>query len=76
MSGHDNPNDKTQDNWTYSSDHISFHREKIPFIYFGVEDHKDYHKDTDTFETINQSFYIEAVKLITEAIESFDDYLK
>lgn len=76
LSGHDNSDDKTQDNWTYSSDHISFHKEKIPFIYFGVEDHKDYHKDTDTFETINQSFYIEAVKLITEAIENFDDYLK
>ena len=76
LSGHDNKNDKTQDNWTYSSDHRSFHKEKIPFIYFGVEDHKDYHKDTDTFENINQEFYIEAVKLIIEAIENFDASLK
>ena len=72
LSGHDNPNDKKLDNWTNSSDHRSFHKEKIPFIYFGVEDHKDYHKDTDTFENINQAFYIEAVKLIIQAIENYD----
>jgi hypothetical protein len=76
ISGHDNKDDKTQDNWTGSSDHISFHREKIPFIYFGVEDHKDYHKDTDTFESINQDFYIKAVKLIIQAVENFDNDLK
>jgi hypothetical protein len=76
ISGHDNPNDKSQDNWTNSSDHRSFHKEKIPFIYFGVEDHKDYHKDTDTFENINQEFYIKAIKLITEAVENYDTFLK
>ena len=70
--GHDDPNDKTKDNWTYSSDHRSFHKEKIPFIYFGVEDHKDYHKDTDTFENINQGFYIKAVKLIIQAVGNYD----
>ena len=76
ISGHDNKDDKNQDNWTNSSDHRSFHKEKIPFIYFGVEDHKDYHKDTDTFENINQEFYIEAVKLIIQAVENFDNDLK
>lgn len=76
ISGHDDPNDKTQQNWTNSSDHRSFHKEKIPFIYFGVEDHKDYHKDTDTFENINQEFYIEAVKLIIQAVENYDAFLK
>ena len=75
ISGHDNPNDKSQDNWTNSSDHRSFHKEKIPFIYFGVEDHKDYHKDTDTFDRINQEFYIKAIKLITEAVENYDTFL-
>ncbi len=76
LSGHDDPKDKTKDNWTNSSDHRSFHKEKIPFIYFGVEDHKDYHKDTDTFENINQEFYIEAVKLIIQSIENYDTFLK
>ena len=76
ISGHDNPKDKSKQDWTRSSDHISFHREKIPFIYFGVEDHKDYHKDTDTFENINQDFYKEAVKLIIQAVENYDSFLK
>jgi hypothetical protein len=76
LSGHDKPKDKSQDDWTNSSDHRSFHKEKIPFIYFGVEDHKDYHKDTDTFENINQAFYIEAVKLIIQSVENFDVFLK
>ena len=74
--GHDNPNDKIKDDWTFSSDHRIFHKEKIPFIYFGVEDHKDYHKPTDTFENINQEFYAESVKLIIEAIENLDSSLK
>ncbi|WP_299671323.1 M20/M25/M40 family metallo-hydrolase [uncultured Polaribacter sp.] len=73
--GHDDPNNKKQEDWTFSSDHRIFHKEKIPFIYFGVEDHKDYHKPTDTFKNINQSFYIDAVKLIIQAIENFDTSL-
>ena len=74
--GHDNPNDKELDDWTFSSDHRIFHNKKIPFIYFGVEDHKDYHKDTDTFENINQQFYVNAVKLIIEAVKNYDNALQ
>ncbi len=73
--GHDDPNNKELDDWTYASDHRIFHKRKIPFIYFGVEDHKDYHKDTDTFENINQEFYVDAVKLIIQAIENYDQSL-
>ncbi|MBT8296333.1 MAG: M28 family peptidase [Gramella sp.] len=73
--GHDDPNDQVLEDWTFSSDHRIFHNQKIPFIYFGVEDHKDYHKPSDTFENINQKFYVDAVKLIIEAIEKYDTYL-
>lgn len=73
--GHDDPKNIKQQNWTYSSDHKNFHAKKIPFVYFGVEDHKDYHKPTDTFENINQPFYISAVKLIIQAIEKLDKSL-
>ncbi len=73
--GHDDPNNKELDDWTYSSDHRIFHKKGIPFIYFGVEDHKDYHAPTDTFENINKDFYVEAVTLITQAIENYDKYL-
>jgi len=72
--GHDSPDNKEQSDWTFSSDHKVFHREKIPFIYFGVPDHKDYHKSTDTYATINNRFYIESVKVIIQAIENFDKF--
>ena len=70
--GHDNPSDKTKDDWTNSSDHRIFHLAGIPFMYFGVEDHEDYHRYTDTYDKINPDFYIEAVKVIIKAIENFD----
>ena len=73
--GHDNPKNKKEDDWTFSSDHRIFHKRQIPFIYFGVEDHKDYHRDTDTFENINQKFYVDGVKLIIKAIENYDSTL-
>jgi len=73
--GHDNPNNKDEDNWTSASDHRVFHKRQIPFIYFGVVDHKDYHKPTDTFENINSEFYKESVILIIQAIEAFDSFL-
>ncbi|MEP5611932.1 MAG: M28 family peptidase [Cyclobacteriaceae bacterium] len=73
--GHDDPNDEELDDWTDNSDHQAFHERKIPFIYFGVDDHVDYHRDTDEYENINPEFYVEAVKLIIQAIEGYDEML-
>ncbi|HEX8638356.1 MAG TPA: M20/M25/M40 family metallo-hydrolase, partial [Pyrinomonadaceae bacterium] len=72
--GHDRPEQGPND-WTNQSDHGSFHAAKIPFVYFGVEDHKDYHKPTDDFVNINQEFYVRAVETILEAVKSFDKNL-
>jgi len=72
LTGHDNKKDWRND-WTYSSDQSSFHKKGIPFLYFGVEDHADYHKPTDDFENINPEFYIEAVKTIISVFEKVDD---
>jgi len=60
------------DNWIYSSDHANFHKKGIPFLYFGVEDHKDYHEPTDIFENIHPEFYVEAVKTILSVFEKVD----
>jgi len=49
-----------------------FHNAKIPFIYFGVEDHTDYHKPTDVFENIDAAFYADVVNFIIDAINEFD----
>ncbi|QHI37980.1 Aminopeptidase YwaD [Kordia antarctica] len=59
--------------WTYSSDHAGFHTAKIPFIYFGVEDHKDYHKPTDDFENIHPTFYTNAVQTIISFFKEVDN---
>lgn len=73
--GHDRP-EQQRDDWTNQSDHGVFHAAKIPFIYFGVEDHQDYHRPTDDFININQEFYVRAVETILEAVKSFDKELK
>ncbi len=69
--GHDRPELKTDD-WTTQSDHRIFHQNNIPFIYFGVEDHDDYHKPTDDFDRIQPQFYINAVETILMAVKSID----
>jgi Zn-dependent M28 family amino/carboxypeptidase len=75
MIGHDDPK-LGKDDWTGQSDHAAFHREKIPFVYFGVEDHKDYHRPTDDFANIQPEFYERAVETIIEATKLMDSSLK
>ncbi len=70
--GHDSPDLPPGDDWTRSSDHRPFHEAGIPFVYFGVEDHPDYHRASDTFETINQQFFLDAVETVKQAILRFD----
>lgn len=72
--GHDFPNTGSED-WTMQSDQGPFAKENIPFIYFGVEDHKDYHKPTDTFANINQDFYYGASTAILKSIIKLDKKL-
>ncbi len=69
--GHDDPKLGMGD-WTNQSDQAAFHAAKIPFIYFGVEDHKDYHKSTDDFGNIQPDFYVKAVETIIESIRFLD----
>ncbi len=69
--GHDVPG-TGRDDWTNQSDHSAFHREKIPFIYFGVEDHKDYHRPTDDFSSIQPEFYVKAVETVVGAVKELD----
>lgn len=71
-----NEGGKGELDWTNASDHGPFHKEGIPFVYFGVADHKDYHKPTDTFENIHQAFYIQASELILNSIIEVDAALE
>ncbi|WP_432710324.1 DUF4910 domain-containing protein [Pedobacter sp.] len=69
--GHDNPKQKVDD-WTYQSDQGAFDAVNIPWIYFGVEDHKDYHKASDKYENINADFFISAANAILEIVDNID----
>jgi len=61
-----------QDDWTKQSDHGAFHEAGIPFIYFGVEDHPDYHKPTDTADKINGAFFYQSARTILDAVTTID----
>jgi hypothetical protein len=69
--GHDRPEQGLGD-WTNQSDQYPFHKAGVPFIYFGVEDHKDYHKPSDDFETLTRDFFIGAAETILEAVKALD----
>ena len=69
--GHDGTDEK-QD-WTYASDHAPFHWANIPFLYFGNEDHEDYHSPNDDFELITPEFYKNSVTMILSIFKLIDD---
>jgi len=53
-----------RNNWLMASDHGVFSKAGIPFIYFGVGTHKNYHTEFDDYGNINQTFYLAAVDAI------------
>ncbi|MDB5121679.1 MAG: hypothetical protein JWN56_2897 [Sphingobacteriales bacterium] len=72
--GHDEPK-LGMDDWTMQSDQAAFAQKNIPFIYFGVEDHKDYHKPTDEYQNINRDFFYGAANAILNSIIRIDKKL-
>ena len=70
--GHDRPVPSARDDWTNQSDQGAFHAKGIPFVYFGVEDHPDYHQPSDEVRTITMPFYANAVRTILMAITELD----
>ncbi len=72
--GHDDPA-LGPDDWTNQSDHGPFHAAGVPFVYFGVEDHPEYHQPTDVYETIPQDFFLRAVDTVVMATDRLDKQL-
>ncbi len=72
LRGHDDPALPPGDDWSSASDHGAFHAVGIPFVYFGVEDHPDYHQPTDTFENTDPGFFVRAVRTIVDFVETAD----
>jgi Zn-dependent M28 family amino/carboxypeptidase len=73
ISGHDgNPGHTGGNDWTTQSDHGSFHRRGIPFIYFGEEDHPDYHKAGDHPDRLMPAFYVATIRIVGDFVKRFD----
>ncbi|MFN3212940.1 MAG: M20/M25/M40 family metallo-hydrolase [Henriciella sp.] len=66
---------EARDDWTMLSDHAVFFRAGIPHIYFGVEDHPDYHKPTDDFENVDQDWFLKSLDTLIMVSEAMDEDL-
>lgn len=71
LSGHDKKEDGAN-NWINQSDHYEFYKLKIPALYFGVEDHPDYHHLSDEFKHIQPSFYYQAAQKVLKVLLAAD----
>lgn len=73
--GKDRPEDKGGDNWVEMSDHAPFHHAGVPFLYFGVNFHSDYHRPSDDFETINPVIFQDTTELAIGGFRLMDQWL-
>ncbi|WP_165188852.1 M20/M25/M40 family metallo-hydrolase [Caulobacter soli] len=73
--GHDTDADGKENNWTQQSDQGPFTVAGVPWVYFGVEDHAEYHQPTDDFATVPQAFFQHAVTTVVSATRALDDDL-
>ena len=73
--GHDTDAEGKQNNWTQQSDQGPFAVAGVPWVYFGVEDHPEYHQPTDDFDTVPQDFFKHAVTTVVAATRALDDDL-
>lgn len=70
--GHDTDAEGKENNWTQQSDQGPFAVAGVPWVYFGVEDHPEYHKPTDDFATIPQDFFKRSIATVVRASLALD----
>jgi hypothetical protein len=70
--GRDRPQDTGADHWVELSDQEPFYKAGVPFIFFSVDDHPDYHKPTDDPDRIPAPYFREAVRLIGATFRMVD----
>lgn len=75
LQGHDTDAQGKENNWTAQSDQGAFAAKGVPWVYFGVEDHPEYHQPTDDFATVPLPFFKGAVATVVQATRAFDDDL-
>lgn len=72
--GHDRPATSAGmvEDWTLESDHGVFHQAGVPFLYFGVEDHPDYHQPGDTADKIDPIFFGNVAEMLVDVVVTAD----
>jgi len=70
--GKDTPQDTGANNWVEASDHGAFFKANIPFLYFGVDYHPDYHRPSDDFERITPSVFASSTEVAIAAFRALD----
>ena len=72
--GHDRPDSQQarRGRLDDDSDHGVFHEAGVPYVYFGVVDHADYHQPTDTADKVNPQFFGDVADMIVEAVVTLD----
>lgn len=71
--GHDGAGAYTgREDWTDQSDQGAFNSKRIPFVYFGEEDHPDYHKVGDSPDRLMPGFYAASVRAVADFLLRFD----
>jgi hypothetical protein len=58
--------------WSQSSDHGPFIDAGVRTLYYGVEDHADYHAPGDTADKIPRTFFAESASLIVNTLREAD----
>lgn len=67
--GHDEPG---REDVTNRSDQAPFNDRKIPYVFFNVAEHADYHQPTDRVERIQPGFYFNSVVTAAELLRRLD----
>ncbi|MCL1091411.1 M28 family peptidase [Shewanella profunda] len=62
--------------WLRASDHYPFHKANIPWLYFGLPPHPQYHTPEDTVETIDITFLAAVTESAFELLQLNAQYLK
>lgn len=75
--GHDRPMYLTglTENWATASDHAAFADVGVPWLYFGVENHADFHSPGDTADKVDPAFYGGAAEAVLSSLIEADNTL-
>lgn len=61
--------DNPRYNWPSASDHGPFYRKGIPYLFFGGQEHSDYHQPSDTWQRIDTTFLQQAFDAIWFSVQ-------